>query len=122
MRYGTNLFSRLLFFTVTAGILLTMAAGPANAVMVLTCNPVHVGYRTDMNRLKIGCSQGATFWAYEATANPTCGIKATYDALKMFHSTATSSLLSGKAITIYFEKQTGCNTTDNVPTEIYLIN
>jgi len=120
MRYNTTLLSGLLLSTVTAGVLLSLAGQVHAAPMILTCNPVHVGYRTDLNRLKIGCSQGTDFWAFEATANPTCGFKATYDALKMFHSTATSALLSGKAITIYFVKQTVCNTTDNVPTEIYL--
>jgi hypothetical protein len=94
----------------------TYADGP------YTCNPIELGYRTDLNRLKIRCSQGTTFWAYEATANPTCGTKASYDAIKMFLSTATSSLLSGKRIAIYYVTQTGCNTTDHVPREIYLLN
>jgi hypothetical protein len=119
MRYGIDSFARVLLATVCAGMLL-MASDAVYADGPYKCHPQDVGYRTDVNRLKIECTEGSVFWAYEATANSTCGTKASYDAIKMFLSTATSSLLSGKSITIYFVTQTGCNTTDPVPREIYL--
>ena len=122
MRYGIHFFTHLLLVSVCAGVLFIVSDVAFAVSGPYTCNPIHVGFRTDMNRLKIQCKQGTTFWAYEATANTSCGTKASYDAIKMFHSTATSSLLSGKAITIYHVMQTGCNTTDHVPTEIYLLN
>lgn len=121
MSFKSAHFTHLLLLTILMIIIMTSfnnsyAAGP------YLCNVTGIGYRTDMNRLRIHCNQGRTFWAYEANANAACGTKASYEALKMYQSLATSSLLSGKKLMIYYVNQTVCNTTDNVPTEVILQN
>jgi hypothetical protein len=100
----------------------TALVGDAHALGPYTCNVVQVGFRTDVNALKIACSQGTIFWAPEASANPTCGTKTSWQAMQMFLTTANASLLSGKSVTIYWNQQTGCNQADAAPREIYLNN
>ncbi len=90
------------------------------AVTKATCIVHEVGWREDLKALKIHCTSGEHFWAPATDANPQCAYRASYDAIKMWQASANASLLSGKPLSIWYETQSGCNTTDKVPREIYL--
>lgn len=92
----------------------------AHAVTQAACVVRQTGWREDLKSLKILCTSGEVFWAPGPGANPACKYSASFDAIKMWQASANASYLSGKPLTIWFEKQEGCNTTDKVPREVYL--
>lgn len=97
-------------------------ASQADAALVgTTCTVTSVGWREDMKALRTICG-GKVFWNREAVSNSSCGFKTTMDAIKIFQTTANAALLSGKSVQMYYETQTGCNTTDPVIREMYLLN
>ena len=91
------------------------------AVTGVTCKVSAAGWREDIKALRLDCD-GKMYFAREALANSTCGLKTSMDAIKMFQTTANAALLSGNSILMFYDKQTGCNTTDLVPREMFLLN
>lgn len=97
------------------------SASPAKAgVTQSICTVSSVGWREDIKALRVICG-GTVFFNREATANPTCTLKTSFDAEKIFQTTANASLLSGKSVQIYWDTQGTCS-GDLVIREMYLLN
>jgi hypothetical protein len=104
-----------------AGIGGTLASNAQAALTGITCTVTSVGWRENIKALRTICG-GITFWNREISGNPGCTQTTSMDATKLFQTTANAALLSGKAVQIYYDTQGGCNTSDLVIREMYLLN
>lgn len=91
------------------------------ALISTTCTVTSVGWRENIKALKTTCGTN-TFWNRETAGNPSCTQQSPMETVKMFQATANAALLSGKSVQIWYDTQGGCNTTDLVIREMYLLN
>jgi hypothetical protein len=106
---------------VIAGLGGTVSSDAEAALVSLNCTVTSVGWRDNIKALRTICG-GKVFWNPESSANPTCTQRSSMDAIKLFQTTANAALLSGKQVQMYYDTQGGCNTTDLVIRELYLLN
>jgi hypothetical protein len=100
----------------------TLTSSDADAALTgSTCTVTSVGWRDNIKALRTICG-GTVFWNRETAGNPSCTQQTSMDVVKLFQTTANAALLSGKSIQIYYDTQGGCNTSDLVIREMYLLN
>lgn len=96
----------------------TVSSDALAEVTEIQCAVSSVGWRENAKALRIRCGN-KLFWN---GTDSTCTHKSNMDTIKLFQVTANASLLSGKSVQIYYEKQGGCTSNnDLVIREMYLL-
>jgi hypothetical protein len=94
-------------------------ASEAQAALTSTdCTVSSVGWRENIFALRVVCGSN-TFFNRESVGNPSCSLKTSMEAVKMFQTTAHASLLAGRSVKIWYDTQSGCS-ADLVIREMFL--